>query len=89
VRLPKRLAREGFLDSSSNILPFLAVQHLAVSVASIADAGELMQVISNSSGLESLSITFDRIVPTPEQLHAVFTVMQRSSFCDTLTKFEL
>jgi hypothetical protein len=89
VYLPKRLAQEDLLDSSSNILPFLAVRHLGISVASIADAGEFLRVIPSSSGLESLSITFDRMVPTPEQLHAVFEVMQRSSFCDTLTTFAL
>ncbi|KIM80377.1 hypothetical protein PILCRDRAFT_9571 [Piloderma croceum F 1598] len=89
VHLLKRLAGEGFLDSSSNILPFLAMRHLRISVASITDAGEFLQVVSSSSGLESLSITFYRILPTPEQLHAVFTVMQQSSFCDTLTTFAL
>jgi len=77
------------LDSSSNILPFLAVRHLDVSVASITDAGEFLQVISSSSYLESLLVTFDRIVPTPEQLRAFFTIMQRSSFCDTLITFAL
>jgi hypothetical protein len=81
----QKACTRGFLDSSSNILPFLAMRHLEVSVASIADAGEFLQVTSSSSGLESLSITFERMVPTPEQLRAVFTVMQRSSFCDTLT----
>jgi hypothetical protein len=89
VRLPERLAQEDILDSSSNILPFFAVRHLDVYVASIADAGEFLRVIPNSSGLESLSITFDCMVPTPEQLHAVFELMQRSSFCDTLTTFAL
>ncbi|KIM73273.1 hypothetical protein PILCRDRAFT_15370 [Piloderma croceum F 1598] len=89
VRLPKRFAQESFLDSSSNIRPFLALQHLNISVASIADAGEFLQVTSRSSGLTSLSVTFDQIVPTPEQLRAVFTVIQRSSFRDTLTTFAL
>jgi hypothetical protein len=89
MRLPERLSQEDILDSSSNILPFFAVRHLDVSVASIADAGEFLRVIPSSSGLETLSITFDRMVPTPEQLHAVFEVMQRSSFCDTLTTFAL
>jgi hypothetical protein len=65
------------------------MRHLRISVASIANAGEFLQLVSSSSGLESLSITFCRILPTPEQLHAVFTVMQRSSFCDTLTTFAL
>jgi hypothetical protein len=45
-------------------------------------------VTSSSSSLESLSIILHRN-PTPEQLHAVFTIMQRSSFCDTLTTFAL
>ena len=88
VRLPERLAQENFLDSSSNI-PFLAMQDLCISVASIADADEFLQVVSSSSGLESLSITLNHILPTPEQLHAVFAVMRRSRFCDTLTEFEL
>jgi len=89
VRLPKGVAQGGFLDASSNILPFFAMRHLHVYVRSLADAGEFLQVTSSSSGLESLSITFNLIVPTPEQLHAVFTLMQRSSFCNTLTTFAL
>jgi hypothetical protein len=44
--------------------------------ASIANAGEFLKLTSSSSSLESLSITFYRIVPTPEQLHTVLTVMQ-------------
>ena len=89
VRLPRRLAQEGFLDSSYNILPFLAMRHLDVSVASIIDAGEFLQVTSSFFGLESLLVAFDRIVPTPEQLRAFFTAMERSSFRDTLTTFAL
>jgi hypothetical protein len=42
VRLPRRLAQEDFLDSSSNILPFLKMRHLDVSVASITSAGEFL-----------------------------------------------
>ena len=85
VRLPrpKRRAQEDFLE------PFLTMRHLDVSVGSITNAGEFLQVTSSSSSLESLSIIFDRIVPTPEQLRAVFTIMQRSSFCDTLIMFTL
>ena len=89
VRLPERLTQRGFLDASSNTLPFSAMRHLRISVASIADAGEFLQVTSSSPGVKSLDITFDHIVPHPEQLHAVFTVMQRGSFCNTLTTFEL
>jgi hypothetical protein len=90
VRLPKRLAGESFLDSSSNILPFIAMRYLRISVASIADAGEFLQVVSSSSGLEFLHISLeDPILPTPEKIHAVFTIMQRSIFCDTLTTFGL
>ncbi|KIM74521.1 hypothetical protein PILCRDRAFT_14411 [Piloderma croceum F 1598] len=89
VRLPGRLAQEGFLNSSSIMLPFLAVRHLDVSVASITNAGELLQVTSRSFYLKSLLVTFDRIVPTPEQLHAFFTIMQRTNVCDTLTTFAL
>ena len=91
VRLPERLAQAGFLDSSSNILPFHAVRHLDVSVASITDAGEFLQMTSSSSYsyLESLLVTFVRIVPTPEQLRAFFTIIQRSSFCDTWIMFAL
>jgi hypothetical protein len=89
VRLPNGLAQGGFLDASSDILPFLAMRHLHVSVVSIADAGVFLQVTSSFSALESLYITFDHIVPTPDQLHAVLAVVQRSGSCDTLTTFEL
>lgn len=89
VRLPKMIAQGEFLDGSSNILPFLAMRHLHVSVGSIVDAALFLIVISRSLTLESLCITFDRIVLTPQQLHAVFTIMQRSSFCGTLTTFAL
>jgi hypothetical protein len=74
---------EGLHKRISWILP------LIYRLASIADAGELLQVTSSSSYLESLLVSFDRIVPTPEQLRAFFTIMQQSSFCDTLVTFAL
>jgi len=43
VRLPQEFAQGGFLDASSNILPFLAMRHLHISVASIADTGQFLQ----------------------------------------------
>jgi len=88
VHLPNELAQESLLDAFPNILPFLAMQRLDITVASTASAVEFLRVASNSSDLESLSITIDHIVPTPEQLHAVLTVIQQSSFCGTLTTFK-
>jgi hypothetical protein len=75
VCLPQEFAQGGFLDASSNILPFLVMHHLHISVASIVDAGQFLQVTLSFFSLESLSITFDGIVPNPEQLHAVLTVI--------------
>jgi hypothetical protein len=89
VRLPQEFAQGDFLGASSNILPFLAMRHLHLSVALIADAGQFLQATLSSFGLETLSITFDGIVPNPEQLHAVLTMIEQSSFCDTLTTFAL
>jgi hypothetical protein len=89
VDLPDELAQQSLLDGSSNILPFLAMRRLDITVASAASAVEFLQVTSSSSDLESLSITIDRILPTPAQLHAALTVMQQSGFCDTLTTFVL
>jgi hypothetical protein len=43
VRLPQEFAQGGFLDASSNILPFLAMRHLHISVALIADTGQFLQ----------------------------------------------
>jgi hypothetical protein len=65
------------------------MRRLDITVASTACAVEFLQVTSSSSDLESLSITIDRILPTPAQLHAALTVMQQSGFCDTLTTFVL
>ena len=87
VRLPQRLAQGDF--AFSNIRPFPAMRHLHVSVGSIADAALFMIVTSRFLALESISIHFDRIVITPQQLYAIFTIMQRSSFCGTLTTFAL
>ena len=89
VRLPQEFTQGGCVDASSNIPPFLAMRHLHISVASIANAGQFLQATSSSFGLEPLSITFDGIVPNPEQLHTVLTVIQQSSFCDALTTFAL
>lgn len=90
VRLPHEFAQGNFLDATSNIVPFLAIRHLHVSVASITDAGLFLQATFSSIGLESLSITFDsRNIPNPEQLHIVLSGMERTSFCDTLTTFAL
>jgi hypothetical protein len=69
--------------------PFLVMCHLHISVALIANAGQFLQATLSSFGLESLAITFDGIIPNPEQLHTVLTVIQRSSFCDALTTFAL
>jgi hypothetical protein len=90
VHLPQEFVQGNFLDATSNIPPFLAMRHLHVSVASITDAGQFLQATFSSIGLESLSIALDGIdIPNPDQLHAVLAVMQRSSFCDTLTTFAL
>jgi hypothetical protein len=89
VHLPDELAQQSLLDGSSNILPFLAMRRLDITVASTASAVEFLQVTSTSSDLESLSITIDCILLTPAQLHAALTVMQQSGFCDTLTTFVL
>jgi hypothetical protein len=77
VNLPNELAQESLLDASPNIPPFLVMRHLYFTVVSTASAVEFLRVASNSPNLESVGITIDCIVPTPEQLHAVLTVMQQ------------
>jgi len=89
MHLSDGLAQGSFLGASSDILHFLVMRHLRISIGSIADAGEFLQVTSSSSVLKSLSIAYDDIVPTPEQLHNVLAVVQWSAFHDTLTTFAL
>src|ERR1700735_629044 len=73
VFLPDELVQQDLLDGSSNILPFLAMPDLDITVASTAPAAEFLKVTSSSSDLESLSITIDHTLPTPAQLHAALT----------------
>ena len=89
VLLPDELVQQNILDGSSNIRPFLAIQDLDITVASIASAVEFLKVTSSSSNLESLSIIINHILPTPAQLHVALAVMQQNSFCNTLTTFVL
>jgi hypothetical protein len=75
VQLPDELTQQNLLDGSSDIIPFIAMRHLDITVASTASTVEFLQVTSRSSNLEYISITIDRILSTPAQLHAALTVM--------------
>ena len=89
VQLPAGLSHWSLLDASSNILPFPAMQHLSIMTPSLTEARELLQVASSASKLKYLQITFESVLPTPEELHATLEVIQQCSFCDTLTTFIL
>ena len=89
VLFPNELVQQNILDGSSNIQPFLAIQDLDITIASIASTVEFLKVTSSSSDLESLSIIIDHILPTPAQLYIALAVMQQSSFCNMFTTFVL
>ena len=66
------------------LLPFPALRYLYARVTSIVDAEEFFQLISSSSGIESLSIDVSTIPPSHE-LYMFLTTVPQSSFRDTLT----
>ena len=69
------------------ILPFPTLRDLCCS-ATIADAGEFLQLISTCSALKSLSIELSTI-PPPQELYTFLTIVHQSSFRDTLTTVAL
>jgi hypothetical protein len=70
------------------VLPFPALKDFHANVISIADAGEFLQLISNSSNLESLTIHMS-VIPSSQELYTFLTTMHQSNSRNTLTTVEL
>lgn len=69
-------------------LPFLALRNSCAYDISIADGGEFLRLISNSSNLESISIDV-YTTPSPQELYTFLTTLHRSISRDTLMTISL